>query len=157
MSQFYTKRFSSKVSQPLSQPNLEEIEQFKKYNALFKLNNRSVVSVTGEDASNFLQSMITNDMKLLNDQIVTIFALFLNPKGRIMFDAMIVKSNLYRFSLILSSDSPVPDFWIDVHNDSKEDLIKHLTSHCLRKKVIIQDLSDMMGVHSACVNFSKLF
>jgi folate-binding Fe-S cluster repair protein YgfZ len=68
--------------------------KFKQYNALFKLDNRGVVSVTGEDALNFLQSMITNDMKQLNDDQVAISSLFLNPKGRIMFDAIIVKSKL---------------------------------------------------------------
>jgi folate-binding Fe-S cluster repair protein YgfZ len=61
---------------------------------LFKLKNRSVISVTGPDATTFLQSMITNEIKLLNDEIVSIYTLFLNPKGRVMFDAILVKSQL---------------------------------------------------------------
>jgi folate-binding Fe-S cluster repair protein YgfZ len=66
----------------------------KKYNALFKLETRNIVSVTGEDALSFLQGMITNDMKDLSNEKVAISSLFLTPKGRIMFDAIIVKSQL---------------------------------------------------------------
>jgi folate-binding Fe-S cluster repair protein YgfZ len=67
---------------------------YKKYNAIFKLNHRNVVSVTGEDAESFLQSLMTNDMKILKDTKVAMSALFLNPKGRILFDSIIVKSHL---------------------------------------------------------------
>ncbi len=71
-----------------------QLLHFKKYNALFRLDHRKVVSVTGLDAENFLQTMVTNDMKTLKDDKVAMFSLFLNPKGRIMFDSIIVKSHL---------------------------------------------------------------
>jgi folate-binding Fe-S cluster repair protein YgfZ len=67
---------------------------FKKYNALFKLTNRSVISVTGEDAENFLQSMMTNDIKNLKGDKVSLFCLFLTPKGKVMIDSILVKSHL---------------------------------------------------------------
>jgi folate-binding Fe-S cluster repair protein YgfZ len=66
----------------------------KKYNALFHLNNRRVISVTGEDAENFIQSMTTNDIRLLKNDKVAQFTLFLNPKGKILFDTILVKSHL---------------------------------------------------------------
>ncbi len=81
------------IKRPDYSQEKENIE-FKKFNALFKLYNRKILSVTGEDAENFLQSMITNDIKVLNNDRVSLFCLFLNPKGRIMFDAIIVKSHL---------------------------------------------------------------
>ena len=71
-----------------------DLINFKKFNALFKLPHRNVVSVTGEDACNFLQSMITNDMRLLDDEHVSLNSLFLSPKGKILFESMIVKSKL---------------------------------------------------------------
>ncbi len=83
------RKFSNKDSK-----EMKEQLQFKKYNALFKLNNRKVISVTGEDAESFLQSMITNDMKLLKDDKVSIFGLFLNPKGRVIYDSIVVRSHL---------------------------------------------------------------
>jgi folate-binding Fe-S cluster repair protein YgfZ len=67
---------------------------FKKYNALFKCDHRKVISVAGEDAESFLQSMMTNDIKSLSGDKVSIFSLFLTPKGRVMIDALIVKSHL---------------------------------------------------------------
>lgn len=72
----------------------EEDLFYKKYNAILKLKNRSVVSVTGEDAGSFLQSMITNDIKQLKNDRVAMAALFLNPKGRILYDSFVVKSEL---------------------------------------------------------------
>lgn len=89
---FYTRRCHSYSKQLITE---EEVNlQFKRYNAVFKFGHRSVLSVTGEDAESFLQSMITNDMKSLKDNKVALFGLFLNPKGRVLFDAIIVKSHL---------------------------------------------------------------
>lgn len=75
----------------------EKIQFNKKYSALFNLNNRTIVSVSGQDSTTFLQSMITNDMKIFEKEPnrAAIFGLFLNPKGRILFDALILKSQLY--------------------------------------------------------------
>jgi len=74
----------------------EKIQFNKKYSALFHLKNRTIVSVSGEDSTNFLQSMITNDMKLFEkeQERAAIYGLFLNPKGRVLYDAIIIKSQL---------------------------------------------------------------
>ena len=106
ISKKYYSNKSSSSSSIEQQNNIadKDFENIKKYNYLFKLNNRAVVSVTGLDASSFLQSMTTNDMKLLDDnnpqghiengQRVSIFTSFLNPKGRVLYDAIIIKSHL---------------------------------------------------------------
>jgi folate-binding Fe-S cluster repair protein YgfZ len=75
----------------------EKIQYNKKYSALFNLKNRKIISVSGLDSTTFLQSMITNDMKLFEKEPdrAAIFGLFLNPKGRILYDAIIIKSQLY--------------------------------------------------------------
>jgi folate-binding Fe-S cluster repair protein YgfZ len=95
-------KFSSTIKE-------SEMEQeniiFKKYNAVFKFNNRKVVSVTGEDAESFLQSMITNDIKKLKGDDVAMSTLFLTPKGRIQMDSLIVRSHLYLiFNLVLTKN-----------------------------------------------------
>lgn len=75
--------------------NLDETN-LKNFNSIFRLTDRGVVSVSGEDATAFLQGLTTNDMNLFQkkpDQ-AAIFSLFLNPKGRILFDGIIVKSHL---------------------------------------------------------------
>ncbi len=75
--------------------NLDE-SNLKNFNSIFKLTDRGIVSVSGEDATAFLQGLITNDMNLFqkNSNQAAIFSLFLNPKGRILFDGIIVKSHL---------------------------------------------------------------
>lgn len=90
-------RFSSDFNQERQRrgKTLDETT-LKNYNSIFKLSDRGVVSVSGEDATAFLQGLITNDMNLFqnNPNQAAIFSLFLNPKGRILFDGIIVKSHL---------------------------------------------------------------
>jgi len=38
-----------------------------------------------------------------------------------------------------------------VHEQNKDELINHLTSHCLRKKVDIEDLSGFLDIYGATV------
>jgi folate-binding Fe-S cluster repair protein YgfZ len=88
------KKFSTNNNGISPEDSQKENLILKKYNAVFHLNNRSVVSVTGEDAENFIQSLTTNDIRLLKDDRVAQFTLFLNPKGKILFDTILVKSHL---------------------------------------------------------------
>lgn len=80
-----------------SQMENEKIQFNKKYSALFNLKNRTIISVSGQDSTSFLQTMITNDMKMFEKESdrAAIFGLFLNPKGRVLYDAIIIKSQLY--------------------------------------------------------------
>jgi hypothetical protein len=90
------KQFSKEIEPRGHRERVLDETTLKKYNSLFKLNDRAVLSVSGEDATSFLQSLITNDMNIFkkNPNQVAIFSLFLNPKGRILFDGIIVKSDL---------------------------------------------------------------
>lgn len=74
----------------------QKIQFNKKYSALFTLTNRAIISISGQDSTTFLQSMISNDMKLFDNDILraSIYGLFLSPKGRVLFDAIIIKSQL---------------------------------------------------------------
>ena len=56
-----------------------------------KLNDRIVIGVRGEDATKFLQSIMTVDMQKMEDNKNqrALYGLFLNPKGRIIADAFI--------------------------------------------------------------------
>ncbi len=57
---------------------------------LAHLTDRSVVSVTGEDAGKFLQGLVTNDMALLG-LAPAIHAGLLSPQGKILFDFFVAK------------------------------------------------------------------
>jgi len=90
------RKFSEIPNHPLHLEK-EKIQFNKKYSALFNLRNRTIISVSGQDSTNFLQSMITNDMKIFEKEKdrAAIFGLFLSPKGRVLYDALIIKSELY--------------------------------------------------------------
>ena len=74
------------------------------------LTDRSVISVRGPKSTEFLQKLTTQDMRLFDkDQNrACIFTGFLNVKGRLLFDAMIVKPKL-------AGQAEEPEYWLDVH------------------------------------------
>ena len=64
---------------------------------LTKLNERSVISIRGPTATTILQNLITQDMKIFKEEGLNraaIFTAFLTVKGKVMFDAIIVKPKL---------------------------------------------------------------
>ena len=69
-----------------------------------------------------------------------IFSAFLNAKGKILFDNMIVKPKL------AGQDDPREiEYWIDIDgNKDADDLMKLLKKYKMRKKVEINDLSHII-------------
>ena len=64
---------------------------------LTKINERSVISIRGPTATTILQNLITQDMKIFKEEGLSraaIFTAFLTVKGKVMFDAIIVKPKL---------------------------------------------------------------
>lgn len=55
------------------------------------LNNRALLRLSGKDASMYLQGLVTNDMRHLESGALSMYALFLNSKGRVLFDSIIYK------------------------------------------------------------------
>jgi folate-binding protein YgfZ len=100
------------------------------------LEDRGLISVTGDDAKEFLQNIITNDVEKVS-QSNSIFSALLSPQGKY----------LYEFFIILSNNG----YFLDCGNKSKEDLISHLSKYKLRSKVEIRDFSSdyTIGVLSA--------
>lgn len=100
------------------------------------LSNRSVLRVSGNEASTFLQGLITNNMKHLDEGTSNIYTLFLNIRGRVMCDAIVYKSeesNLY----YVECDSQIIDF-----------LQKHLKMYRVRRKIDIEYVGDKINVWS---------
>ena len=67
---------------------------------------------------------------------------FLNVKGKIMFDGIIVKPRL------ASQTADDMEFWIDIHEDDFEPLKKHLRRYAMRKNIRIDDLSHVIKAFS---------
>ena len=96
------------------------------------LSDRGIVEVEGNDAVEFLQSLLTNDVEQASPDRA-VFAGLLTPQGKIVFDFLI--------------HSPSPDrYWFDCPRLSAADLAKRLTLYKLRSKVTVTDRSAEMVV-----------
>lgn len=98
------------------------------------LADRGVIAVSGEDARNFLDNLITNDMGLLDVQDA-IHAALLTPQGKILFDFMVVKGP--------------GGFLLETERAKAADLLKRLTLYRLRAKVVLNDISSSRTVVAA--------
>ena len=56
------------------------------------LENRGLISITGEDAKEFLQNIITNDVNKVS-KTKSVFAALLSPQGKYLFDFFVIKNN----------------------------------------------------------------
>ena len=55
------------------------------------LKNRGLLSITGDDAKEFLQNLITNDINKVSKKN-SIFAALLSPQGKYLFDFFVIKT-----------------------------------------------------------------
>lgn len=98
------------------------------------LEDRGVITLTGEDTIDFLQGLISNDVSLVAaDQ--SIYATLLTPQGKFLFDFIV---SAWPGGVLL-----------DVEAGRRADLIKRLTLYKLRAKVDIADLTDTHAVFAA--------
>jgi len=98
------------------------------------LESRAVLRVTGADARNFLQGMITNDLTRLAPQRA-LWAAFLTPQGKF----------LHEFFLSLDP-SDAEAILLDCEADRRNDLKRRLTMYKLRSKVAIEDANQDYAV-----------
>lgn len=90
------------------------------------LKTRSILRVQGKEAVPFLQGLITNDMDNFGRGSSSIYTMFLNTSGRVMYDSLIHQIQNKRDDFIVECDASVVD-----------QLKKHLNLFRIRKKVEI--------------------
>ena len=99
------------------------------------LEDRGVVQVGGDDASSFLQGLLTNDVERLQPGEAR-YAALLSPQGKILFDMVVVRA-------------PGDDraaYLLDCAAGQAADLARRLGFYKLRAKVAVADLSADRGV-----------
>ncbi|CAH8291327.1 unnamed protein product [Schistosoma turkestanicum] len=101
----------------------------KRLLSISQLKERSLVCVHGTSADEFLQGLITTDIKSISRPNSFMYSLFLNSKGRVLTDAFIYHTN--RLSANRS------DYLVEVDVNYVPDLVKHLTQYNLRGKVCL--------------------
>ena len=90
------------------------------------LEDRGLISVTGDDAKEFLQNIITNDVEKV-DKNNSIYSALLSPQGKYLHEFFIIHTD--------------KGYLIDCDNKSREDLINNFSKYKLRSKVDLKDLS----------------
>src|SRR6266567_3355116 len=93
------------------------------------LENRAVIAVSGAEARDFLQGLITNDMGACREG-QAIYAGLLTPQGKILFDFFVVANG-------------EKSWLIDCAGSRAGDLVKRLTLYRLRAKVDIAGRPDL--------------
>jgi tRNA-modifying protein YgfZ len=93
------------------------------------LEDRGVISVSGADATSFLQGLLTNDVERLAPSEAR-YAALLTPQGKILFDMIVVRA-----------PGQEPAYLIDCTAAQAADLAKRLGFYKLRAKVAIADMS----------------
>ena len=95
------------------------------------LEKRDLVLISGEDAGEFLQNIITNDIKKVSLHN-SIFAALLTPQGKYLSEFFIVKNQ--------------NGYLLDCSENSAKELIENFNKYKLRSKVNIEDLSSKFVV-----------
>ena len=98
-----------------------------KTNEIYILEDRGILYIQGSDSEEFLQNIITNDVKKITDKKSS-FASILTPQGKYLYDFIISKHK--------------KGFFIDCEKNQIESLFKQLKLYKLRSKVEILNLSN---------------
>tara|TARA_B110000211_G_C13968394_1_gene503813 strand:- start:190 stop:1083 length:894 start_codon:yes stop_codon:yes gene_type:complete len=95
-------------------------------NQITILENRGLVLIEGDEAKNFLQNIVSNNIEKVN-KTNSIFSGIFTPQGKYLYEFFIIKDK--------------EGYLLDCDIELEEDLIKHLLKYKLRSKVEIKNLS----------------
>ena len=96
-------------------------------NKVYILEDRGLLFISGDDAKEFLQNIITNDINAVSENN-SCFAGLLSPQGKYLYDFIVVKHK--------------SGFFLDCEKKIIDELYKQLTLYKLRSKVEILNLSN---------------
>ena len=94
---------------------------------VYILDDRAILYINGEDAKEFLQNLISNDINKVSDAN-SCFSSLLTPQGKFLYEFIIVK---HKSGYLLDCEKP-----------QAEELFKQLSLYKLRSKVEILNLSN---------------
>ena len=102
-------------------------------NSVYILEDRAIIYINGEDAKDFLQNLISNDINKVTDNS-SCFASLLTPQGKFLFEFIVVKHK--------------SGFFIDCEKTQSSEIFKQLNLYKIRSKVEILNLSNEFVVAS---------
>ena len=98
-----------------------------KSNLVYILDDRGILFIHGKDAEEFLQNLITNDIRKVTTNS-TCYASLLSPQGKYLYDFLIIKHK--------------DGFILDCDKSQSENLFNQLSSYKLRSKIEILNLTN---------------
>ncbi len=102
-------------------------------NSVYILKDRAILYVNGQDARDFLQNLISNDINKVTDNS-SCFASLLTPQGKFLYEFIVLKHK--------------SGFFIDCEKSQSEEILKQLNLYKIRSKVEILNLSNEFVVAS---------
>jgi tRNA-modifying protein YgfZ len=105
--------------------------------AIFHWKPACWLRVTGDDAGNFLQGQFTNDLRLLDRQVV-IYGLWLTLKGKVLGDSFVLRG------------SRPDEFWIGSYFSMAGVIRERLESYVIADDVTIEDVTSEWAGISVC-------
>tara|TARA_B000000441_G_C21687698_1_gene317555 strand:- start:455 stop:904 length:450 start_codon:yes stop_codon:yes gene_type:complete len=100
---------------------------------VYILEDRGLLYINGDDAKEFLQNIITNNIENVSEDR-SCFSVLLTPQGKYLYDFIIIKHK--------------SGFLLDCEKEIIDDLYKKLNLYKLRSKVEILNLSNEFVVAS---------
>jgi len=94
----------------------------------YKNSNSRFLSIEGEDSSEFLQNLITNDINKCG-KVNILYSCLLTPQGKFISDFFIFKKN--------------EKYLIETHSFFYEKLLKKLSLYKLRSKIFINEITNL--------------
>ena len=94
---------------------------------VYILDDRAILYINGEDAKEFLQNLLSNDINKVSD-VNCCFSSLLTPQGKFLYEFIIVKHK--------------SGYLLDCEKTQAEELFKQLSLYKLRSKVEILNLSN---------------
>ncbi len=102
-------------------------------NSVYILEDRAILYISGPDAKDFLQNLISNDINKVSDSS-SCFASLLTPQGKFLYEFIVVKHK--------------SGYFIDCEKSQSEEIFKQFNLYKIRTKVEILNLSNEFVVAS---------
>ena len=103
--------------------------------------SKSFISINGKDSIDFIQNIISNDIKKVTDNNC-IFASLLTPQGKFLFEFIIFKTKNI--------------FLIETNSELKKELFNKLYNYKLRSKVEIKIEENLISIDIPFIKFKNL-
>ena len=102
-------------------------------NSVYILEDRAILYINGQDAKDFLQNLISNDINKVTESS-SCFASLFTPQGKFLYEFIVVKHKT--------------GYFIDCEKSQSEEIFKQLNLYKIRTKVEILNLSNEFVVAS---------